>query len=345
MVRYLVNGFGAYHGGIVRVHNAICGELVGRGDLTIANAPRDQVLAPGAHIASKQGKSRWRSLLKDVFASLRCERFDVRVDSAPAFRLFTRSGQHIVVVHDLNFLRPQIHRLSWKQILYRRILHHWALRRADQIVVNSNHTLEELRAFYPPAGEKAVVLPLPVDFLAADLGPRISGDDRERTRLLAFGHARNKGIDRLLATLAIAPSYDLTIVCPHQTWEELWRDEARRLAVSDRVTVRSGLTDEELAAEYASADVFCMLSSYEGYGLPVAEALYQGRPTVVSSLPVLSETARGFAVVASDGGPVTVIDAIESALETPASHWVAAAEAMSAWTWERWVDDLLREQQ
>ena len=95
----IVNGFGAYHGGIVRVHNAICRELAKAGYVvSVANAPRAQEVIPGVSVLSDQTASRRASFFRDARESLRLQRFDVRIDSAPGFRMLTPSRRRCVVV-------------------------------------------------------------------------------------------------------------------------------------------------------------------------------------------------------------------------------------------------------
>jgi glycosyltransferase involved in cell wall biosynthesis len=347
--RVLVNGFGAYLGGIVRVHNEIC-RAVGTANMVfVANAPRDQDAATGVKILTKQSGSRALSFLRDAFASLRLMKFDVRIDSAPGFRFFTRATRHVVVVHDMNFLRPDVHRISRKQQLYRQLLHRWTLARVDRIVVVSEATRAEVCAFEPRVAAKIVVLPLPVDYMGAYREPAalapatepVAGRRGDEVRLLSFGHARNKGVDRLLGLLASDQKYRLTVICPASIWNDEWQQFSDRYGVSDRVTVKSGLSDSQLTAEYLAADVFCMVSKYEGYGLPVAEALYLGQPTVISDLDVLRSTSRGMAMIVHGDGPDALAAAIESALSQPAEHWERARALFQAHGWQEWAIEML----
>jgi glycosyltransferase involved in cell wall biosynthesis len=236
-----------------------------------------------------------------------------------------------------------VHQISWRQRIYRQVVHMWTLRRVDRIVVNSSNTLRELERFMPRCVSKAVVLPLPVDYLKA-VRPRSSQSAAsEILRLLSFGHARNKGVGRLLRVLAVRPDACLTVICSPPTWQSLWQDEAEALGVDDRVRVVGGLSDQALVREYLSTDVFCMLSTYEGYGLPVAEALSLAVPTVISDVPVLSGTAHGYAVVANGDGTATAVRAIEEALCMPVEHWATAQREMQSWTWTEWTSSMLKD--
>ena len=341
-MRYLVNGFGAYHGGIVRVHNEICRELSGRGTVHVASAPRDQVDLEGIRVLSVQSSSRARSFLRDAWSSLRGGRYDVRIDSAPAFRFFTRASRRIVVVHDLNFLQPGVHRISKSQRLYRHLLHRWTLWQATAIVVNSSATGHEVNRFMPSVKDKTYVCPLPVR-LPWPVTPPIQRRRASSTvRLLSFGHAANKGVDRLLGLLAVQPDYELTVIAPAAAWEAHWRGLSVSLGVSGRVRLVEAPDDEQLVDEYCRADVFCMLSTYEGYGLPVVEALSLGRPVVISDIAVLHATSLGLAEAPADDTTGALGAAIERALGHPKRHWQHAAAAIRGRDWTQWVDEMLR---
>lgn len=340
----LINGFGGYAGGIVRVHNALCRELSSRAAVSVASAPLGQEKEVAVRVLSRQSISRRESFLSDARASWPPRRFDYRIDSAPALRFFTRSAVHVVVVHDLNFVDRRTHRISFGQLVYRWLLHRWTLPRVDLIVANSDSTRAELEAFMPRIADKILVLPLPVDHVVArhprtHWGRKVSGE----TRVLTFGHARNKGVDHLIRLMDVRPDIQLTVICTFSHWEEFWKDLAADYGVSDRISVRSGLDDDLLFDEYVSTDVFCMLSGYEGYGLPVAEALVLGTPTVISEISVLSATARGHAISAPPTDAVALSAAIDRAIDSPARVWQSAADEFSDWNWNRWTTTLVEE--
>ncbi len=102
-----------------------------------------------------------------------------------------------------------------------------------------------------------------------------------------------------------------------------WKSEALRREVE--AAEREGwlrhlgyLRDAELAALYRSAAVFVFPSLYEGFGLPVLEALGAGAPVVASDLPVLRELAGEAAVYAPPRDPEAWERAVERVLSDAA---------------------------
>ena len=81
-----------------------------------------------------------------------------------------------------------------------------------------------------------------------------------------------------------------------------------------RVEVLPRLTDAELAEAYANADVHCMPSSAEGFGLPIIEAASQGTPNVLAPLPVFREILGDTATYFAERTPSSVALAIITTL-------------------------------
>lgn len=79
------------------------------------------------------------------------------------------------------------------------------------------------------------------------------------------------------------------------------RSLQRKAAALDRVQFRVDVTDAELSALYANASVFLFPSLYEGFGMPVLEAMQAGCPVVCSNAASLPEVAGDAALVTSPG--------------------------------------------
>ncbi len=97
--------------------------------------------------------------------------------------------------------------------------------------------------------------------------------------------------------------------------QSLWGD-VRRLGLEPaQVALLGFVADEDLPTLYAGADLFLFASLYEGFGLPVIEAMASGTPVVLSQTTCLPEIAGDAALYVDPENPVLIADAIEHLTE------------------------------
>ena len=175
-----------------------------------------------------------------------------------------------------------------------------ALRRAAALLCISHATERDLLAQHPGAAGRTVVTPLAADRVFG--APRDDLDEvRARLRLerpfvLAAGTLEpRKNLVRLIEAWGRldATDHDLVLVGP-SGWEF---DEIVRRADAPHVRVLGYVSEPDLAALYGMCDAFCYPSLYEGFGLPVLEAMTAGAPVITSSVSSLPEVAGGAAVL------------------------------------------------
>jgi alpha-1,3-rhamnosyl/mannosyltransferase len=194
----------------------------------------------------------------------------------------------------------------------------------DRVFVNSNFTAGEVRELLGVSQERIVVAYPGIDPRfrpegeKADLGgPYVLAVSTLEPRknlpalVAAFGVLRRR---RPELTLALAGL-------------EGWED---RPLAAEGVRLLGFVSDEELARLYRGANAFAYPSSFEGFGLPVVEALASGTPTVVSSHPSLDEAAGEAALRADPDDPEAFAEALEAALESPRG---TGLEHTSTFTW------------
>jgi glycosyltransferase involved in cell wall biosynthesis len=220
-----------------------------------------------------------------------------------------------VVVYDLVPFRPGI-RARRSSGLIERATIGLGVRRAARLLCISHATRADLVARYPSAATKTSVIPLAADpRFGRPIDPGLVENVRRRHGLserfvLCTGTLEpRKNLLRVLeAHEALAASAQLVLVGP-QGWEfDAVLEEASR---RDDVLVLGQVSEDDLVALYQACTVFCYPSLYEGFGLPLLEAMAAGAACVTSSVSSLPEVG-GDAVVYVD--PESV-DEIRAAIE------------------------------
>ena len=256
-----------------------------------------------------------------VLWPLRYSSFDVDVFHGP-HNILSRGipCPAVVTVHDTMAIdSPGLHLRGLERLAlslyYPRAV--WrALREADRLIVPTNATADRVRALVPDAGARLRVI-----WDAAD--PRFRpAADREYVRrrvleltgiddpyLLVLGADQpTKRHDLALAAFAAAASKPWRLVMvqrpgSHDSARRLSRLKrlAKELHVRDRVVWLSKVERDDLVSLIQGAGALLQPSIYEGFGLPVIEAMACGCPVIATDIPPFREIAAGAAeLVAAD---------------------------------------------
>jgi len=201
--------------------------------------------------------------------------------------------KYIVTVHDLAF-RVLPEQYEWRHRLY----YGWqvarSLRMADLVVADSHNTRRDVLHFYPIPPERVVVVHLGVAdqfFRAADARPPRAV--AEKYFLSVTTHPRRKNVLGALKAFATsAPQTDASYVVAGLMREPQQREFlalADQLGVRNRVRLFGYADDSQLVSLYQNAEFTLYPSFYEGFGLPVVEAMACGCPVIASNTSSLPE--------------------------------------------------------
>ncbi|MBK7975646.1 MAG: glycosyltransferase family 4 protein [Deltaproteobacteria bacterium] len=237
------------------------------------------------------------------------------------------------------------HRVAW------RVLVDAALARSGRIVCPSVATRVDLETLRPRHSRKYRHVPLGVeDEWLRDRGADDAATWRHRFGLperfavcLATTHP-HKGHDTLLRAWrsmldagAAPPPLVLTGVSGFA--DRAIHESARQLRVDSHVRHLGWIAREDLRMLLSSATVALLPSRFEGFGLPLLEAMALGTPAVANDLPVFREVGGDLVhlVAATDGAAWA--EAIRAVLALPDGvrrEWaVRSRRAAAAWTWDR----------
>ncbi|HWO89072.1 MAG TPA: glycosyltransferase family 1 protein [Gemmatimonadales bacterium] len=204
-----------------------------------------------------------------------------------------------------------------------------ALRGATRWIVATEAMREEAARAYALDPERASVIPYGVGeaFFTAPTSPsrsevraRWGATDADTVVLHVGNCSERKRIPLLLQTVAAlrAGGLPARLVQVGGEFDAAQRDEIARLQLAPFVSQQPSVSEPELIASYHAADVLLLPSSYEGFGLPVLEALAAGLPVVAAAVGGVPEAAGGAAVLVSEpASAVEFAGAVDRALKAP----------------------------
>jgi len=215
----------------------------------------------------------------------------------------------VLTVQDLSFERDPSVMGRRDRLVFRTTVPRSA-RLAARVLAISELTKRDLIELYGLPEQKIVVTPLAADPSFTPEGPSPDGDPY----VLFVGalQPRKEPSTAIEELSLVDDAPRLVLAGPDKGGRAEAEETARRLGVTTEL--RGHVSQDELAALYRGAACLVFPSRYEGFGLPVLEAMASGTPVVATTAGALPEVAGDAAVLVEPGNPVALAGGIERAL-------------------------------
>lgn len=241
-------------------------------------------------------KSLWRT--KNIVKQLIEDKVQIYHGLSGELPLGLRNNgiKSVVTIHDLIFLRhPEYYRwfdrkmYTWK--------FHQTIKQADRIIAVSECTKRDILEFGKINPEKISVIyqscnpkftNMPTEGEMEDTAKKY--DLPERYLLCVGTIEERKNLMLAVKSLNLLPEdIHLVAVGKKTKYADKVKKTADKIGVSHRLHLLSGVSDDELNVIYKKAEVFVYPSRYEGFGIPIIEAIFCGLPVVASTGSCLEE--------------------------------------------------------
>jgi glycosyltransferase involved in cell wall biosynthesis len=218
---------------------------------------------------------------------------------------------------------------------------------ADAVICISESTREDMQALYGIDANRIHVIPPGYNDVFRKLKQADSKLDKVlRQPYLLFVGVRThyKNFDRLIQAYSLwNRREEVALVVVGEPWSSVEERRLAKLQIRDHVLLRTNVDDEELCEIYNRAAAFVYPSIYEGFGIPLLEAMACGCPIIASRIPATLEVAGECPVYFEPAESEDLIAAFDLALsEGRDSHRVwLGVERTKHYSWDKTAKDTL----
>lgn len=221
----------------------------------------------------------------------------------------------VVTIHDLVWKRhpgTMSRRGRWLE----RLLMPWAMRRSERIIAVSNHTGADIAELFPSESRKVTCIYPGQPEISEYIEPR---DESSRYVLFVGTNEPRKNLHTLLKAWGALPQSTLAGARLKLAGGDGWGDDPRnqlgQLGIAGSVDLLGWVDDDQLATLYAGATALVMPSWYEGFGLPLLEAMAYGVPAITANNSAMPEVIGDAGILVDAASVQELSGAISNVLE------------------------------
>ncbi|MEX2260753.1 MAG: glycosyltransferase family 1 protein [Bryobacteraceae bacterium] len=271
-----------------------------------------QTVRTGVRASFRPGRILWEQIVLPV--KVWHHRLDVLLNPGFTTPILSPSPT-VTVFHDLQHKRHPEH-FRWFDLPFWRMLLYASARRSSRLLADSRETRSDLLRFYALPEEKVEVVPLGVEPKFFEIGRRRTLAKSAAPFILAVStlhpHKNLGGLLKAFAEFRMSqPEFRLVIAGLRGFHAEALEELSRSLGLEECVQFTGWIPRDELYECFARAHAFIYPSTFEGFGLPVLEALAAGIPTAVSRIEPVSGIAASAALQFDPASQPEMVEALQ----------------------------------
>jgi glycosyltransferase involved in cell wall biosynthesis len=231
---------------------------------------------------------------------------------------FVKKTKRFVVVHDLSYLHfPKT--MLWKRRFTNKLFTPISMKISSSVITVSNYMKKDILNNYPNVSEKKISI-IPSSSSNWKLPDNYDAKKRNRFLLFVGNFEPRKNILNLIKALEVLKeeasfNEELHIVGPKGWNNQTIFEYISKSNFKDNIIFRGFLSQDELISAYCSCKAFVFPSLYEGFGIPILEALNSDCLIITSKGSAMQETLGDAAIYADPTDPRDIAKAIKSIYE------------------------------
>lgn len=260
--------------------------------------------------------------------ALEKERFDLfECFNIPTVK--NKYGLTFQTIHDVRSLHFESSRASRVQKILAKYAHNDTFNKADKIITVSETMQNEILQHYPAANISYLYNGLDLESFLSNkvitLPVLDSLPSMPENFLLSVGHFEDRKnydslIDAIYSLKAADRNYSLVIVGNDNGEKKRIAQKINSMKLQENIFLYSNLSDEHVKELYSLCSAFIFPSTYEGFGIPVLEAMAFGKPFILSNIEVFKEITQNQGVYFE---PLKIQSIAEAILQVLESHSVS----------------------
>lgn len=273
----------------------------------------------------------------------------------PNYIPFKYKGPILTTVHDLSFVtHPEFHPRERVEYLKSNMME--SIKSSAHIIVDSDFILEEMHKNFPESRGKTSTIYLAVSdafkpqerVACSKVLNKFSLEYKAFTLSVATLEPR-KNLRRLVSGFKLLPQEvrkqcPLVLVGDHGWMNADLMAESKELISAKEIIITGYLSDSDLKVLYASAKVFVYPSLYEGFGLPVLEAMASGVAVITSGVGATAEVSGDSAIHINPYSEQSICDALNQMITNDLAREEVAARGLAraaTFNWEKTTEQVL----